>query len=191
MPKLDGMGLLRLMRNRGIEIPVVFLTALGKPIDRLEGLELGAVEYIVKPIELKELSLRIQNLLHFGDKKPNQAPIKKIGGKNILSPEAIQDTEHDIEIGEIVFNPISQMVRRKGILISLSPKEFGILKLLMLHRGSIVSTAQIFEQVWHDRGSRFSEYSSTITVHIAYLRRKLGNDLIRTVKLAGYIIDLD
>lgn len=71
MPRLDGMGLLRLLRSRKRDIPIIFLTALGKPIDTLEGLEAGAIEYLVKPVELRELGLRIKNIVgHCGE--PNR-----------------------------------------------------------------------------------------------------------------------
>jgi DNA-binding response OmpR family regulator len=63
MPKLDGLGLARMLKTRGFHIPIIFLTALDKPVDRLEGLEVGAIDYLSKPVELKELSLKIKNLL--------------------------------------------------------------------------------------------------------------------------------
>jgi DNA-binding response OmpR family regulator len=178
MPRLDGMGLLRLMRSRGIQTPVMFLTALGKPIDRLEWLELGAIEYIVKPIELREILIRVQNLLSFGEQSGS-------------SPKWTELTEsaEKREIGDITIFPESKTVQKNNILIPLSPKEYGILELLVRNAGKVVSPEEIFEEVWHDRGSRFSEYSSTITVHMAYLRKKLGKDCIRTVKYSGYTIN--
>ncbi len=85
--------------------------------------------------------------------------------------------------------PESKTVQKNNVLIPLSPKEYGILELLVRNAGKVVSPEEIFEEVWHDRGSRFSEYSSTITVHMAYLRKKLGKDCIRTVKYSGYTIN--
>ncbi len=75
-------------------------------------------------------------------------------------------------------------------MIHLSPKEYNIFKLLMDNQGRVVTYQEIFEKVWLDYGSNFSEYTTTITVHIAYIRKKLGGEnFIRTVKLTGYIID--
>lgn len=183
MPKLDGISLMRLLKSRKIEIPVLFLTALGKPLDTLEWLEAGAVEYLVKPIELRELGLRIKNLLKFGSGKA------KKGGVN-TDPSAGFDDEicfHGLNI-----NFRSQKITREGHIVHLSPKEYLIFKLLFDNRGKIVTYKKIFEKVWLDYGSDFSEYTTTITVHMAYIRRKLwGVNFIRTIKWQGYIIDSD
>ncbi len=183
MPKLDGISLMRLLNSRKIEIPVLFLTALGKPLDTLEWLEAGAVEYLVKPIELRELGLRVKNLLSYGTGKVKKGAVH-IGLHTTLDDEIL--------FHGLIINFASQKITREGHMIHLSPKEYQIFKLLFDNRGKIVTYKDIFEKVWLDYGSNFSEYTTTITVHMAYIRRKLwGNNFIRTIKWHGYIIDSD
>lgn len=174
MPKLDGISLMRLLKSRKIEIPILFLTALGKPIDTLEGLEAGAVEYLVKPVELKELGLRIRNLLTYASGKPK---------KGYINTAIHSDPTDEIHFNGLVIHFASQKITRDGKIIHLSPKEYNIFKLLMDNRGHVITYKDIFEKVWLDYGSNFSEYTTTITVHMAYVRRKLGiKKCIRTVK---------
>lgn len=181
MPKLDGISLMRLLKSRKIDIPVIFLTALGKPIDVMEGLEAGAVEYLAKPVELRELGLRIRNLMTYASGRLK---------KGYVNTATVAHPTEEIHIHGLVVNFASQKITRDGKLIKLSPKEYNIFKLLMDNRGRVITYQEIFEKVWLDYGSQFSEYTTTITVHMAYIRRKLGGEnFIRTVKMTGYIID--
>lgn len=187
MPKLDGISLMRLLRSRKIEIPVIFLTALGKPLDIIEWLEVGAVEYLAKPVELKELGLRIKNLLTYASGRPKKGYIN-----TTIAPSDPSESDETIHIHGLTVDFPAQKIMRNGQIIHLSPKEYNIFKLLLDNQWRVVTYQEIFEKVWLDYGSSFSEYTTTITVHIAYLRRKLGEvNFIRTVKLTGYIIDVE
>lgn len=106
------------------------------------------------------------------------------------TPSEMDQTSEEIWVGDVSIAIESQIVRRNGRIVHLAPKEFQILKILVENRGHVVSPEVLFEKVWFDHGSKFSEYTTTITVHMAYLRKKLGSSIIRTVKLSGYIIDL-
>jgi DNA-binding response OmpR family regulator len=174
IPSIDGLSLIDMVKKRGNATPYLFLTALDKTVDKLEGLSHGADDYIVKPFSLEELHLRVSNILARAEHSRREF-------------EASQET---IDIEDLSVNFASQRVSRGGAEIPLSPKEFALFGYLLRNRGRIVSREEIFEQVWKDYGSDFSYASDTINVHIAYIRKKLDNPkIIRTVKLAGYVID--
>ena len=139
------------------------------------------MEYLTKPVELKELGLRIKNLLTYASGRSK---------KGYVNTALTNDPSDDIRINGLTVNFASQKIARNGKIIHLSPKEYNIFKLLMDNQGRVVTYQEIFEKVWLDYGSNFSEYTTTITVHMAYIRKKLGGEnFIRTVKLTGYIID--
>ena len=169
MPEIDGMALIRMLKARSIEIPFLFLTALGKQIDKIEGLSLGADDYLVKPFDLEELFLRIENIMKRNGKiLPPSSKVKVFGLVEI-----------DID---------SQLVKKEGNRVDLSPKEYALLEILVKNQGKILDRDFLYEEVWGDYDVS-EKILDTINVHIAHLRKKLGNDLIRTVKLVGYIID--
>ena len=169
MPEIDGVTLIRMLKARSIEIPFLFLTALGKQIDKIEWLSLGADDYLVKPFDLEELFLRIENIMKRNGKiLPLSAKVRIIGSVEI-----------DME---------SQLVKKEGNRIDLSPKEYALLEILIKNQGKILDRDFLYEEVWGDYDVS-EKILDTINVHIAHLRKKLGNDLIRTVKLVGYIID--
>lgn len=171
LPGLDGLSIARLIKSKQIPTRFLFLTAKDKQIDINEGLELGWDDYLVKPFDLDELVLRIKNILGRGAS----------GGKS--------DSSGSIDLDGMVVDLWAHQVSRGGTIIELSPKEYAILAFLAKNRGTVVTREQIFEEVWNDYGSSFSDASETINVHIAYLRRKIGKETIRTVKGVGYIID--
>lgn len=197
MPKLDWLSLARMLKNRGFYIPIIFLTALDKPLDRLEWLEVGAIDYISKPVELKELSLKIQNLLNlslgntqkrpnFQEKSPNQYSMENWEA-HIQSCNSWRDL---LQVdSHITLDRSAKQVTLNWKPISLSPKEYGIFELLALRQWQVVTYDSILENVWHESPERIDVFQGSITVHIAYLRKKIQTSLIRTVKLTGYILD--
>ncbi|MBP9779241.1 response regulator transcription factor [Candidatus Gracilibacteria bacterium] len=171
IPRIDGLSLVRMLQSRQIDIPFLFLTALGKQVDRIEGLSLGADDYLVKPFDLEELRLRIGNIL------------KRRG------------VTHQIKtlyrVGVIHIDILSKQVSMNSIVIELSPKEFAVLHLLLENRGNILSREYIYESIWGDQYDGFSNILDTVNVHIANIRKKTNTDIIRTVKLSGYIVDIE
>jgi DNA-binding response OmpR family regulator len=165
LPKLDGLRVLRALRDRGIKTPVLLLTAKDTVEDRVRGLDVGADDYLVKPFAFPELVARLRALLR---RPPLQMdPILRFG-----------DLEMDTARRE---------VRRGGRLIELSPREFTLLDYLMRHPRHVLTRTQIAEHVWN---FDFFNDSNVVDVYIGYLRRKIdrGFDrpLLHTVRGVGY-----
>jgi heavy metal response regulator len=165
LPKIDGLTLLREIREQSIKTPVILLTARDTVDDRVRGLDTGADDYLVKPFAFSELLARLRALLR---RPPLQAdPILRA-----------DDLEMDVARRE---------VRRAGKIIELSPREFSLLEMLLRHPNQVLSRTQIIERVWN-----FDFYSDTnvVDVYIGYLRRKIdqGHDypIIHTVRGIGY-----
>lgn len=171
LPGLDGLSIARLIKNKKIPTRFLFLTAKDKQLDINEWLEIGGEDYLVKPFDLDELALRIRNILSRWEKNYEQTSWGMV------------------QVGNLLINQKSRIVTLDSVEITLSPKEYSILDFLASNAGQVISREQIFEQVWQDYGSVFTEASDTINVHIAYLRKKIGKSTIRTVKWVGYIID--
>ncbi|MCI0555305.1 MAG: response regulator transcription factor [Anaerolineae bacterium] len=165
LPKMNGLDVLREMRNQRVKTPVLLLTARDGVDDRVRGLDVGGDDYLVKPFAFPELLARIRALLR---RPPLQSG-------NILS---MDDLEMDISQRE---------VRRAGKHIELSPREFSLLELLLRHPNQVLTRTQIVEHVWN-----FDFYSDTnvVDVYIGYLRRKIDRNfdppLIHTVRGVGY-----
>jgi DNA-binding response OmpR family regulator len=170
MPNIDGLSLIRMLQARKVSIPFLFLTALSKQVDKIEWLSLWADDYLIKPFDLEELALRIENIL-------------KRNGKQI-SPTS------SINIEDIAVDLESKLVQKRGKKIYLSPKEYALLEVLLKNRGKIMDRDSLYEEIWGEYEAS-TETLETINVHIAHLRRKLWSDIIRTVKLIGYVIDKD
>ena len=165
LPKMSGLGILREIRKQGKKAPVLLLTARDTIDDRVQGLDYGADDYLVKPFAFPELLARVRALLR---RPPLQAePIMQLG-----------DLEMDVARRE---------VRRAGKNIQLSQREFALLELFLRHPNQVLTRTQIIEHVWN-----FNFYSETkvIDVYIGYLRRKIDKDfdypLIHTVRGVGY-----
>jgi two-component system OmpR family response regulator len=171
IPRIDGLSLVRVLQSHQIEIPFLFLTALGKQIDRIEWLALGADDYLVKPFDLEELRLRIENIM------------RRRG--ITLSRSSIY------QISDIHIDTKSKQVHRGTVLIELSPKEYSLLELLVENRGNILAREYIYETIWQEEYDGFSNVLDTVNVHIANIRKKVWTDIIRTIKLSGYIIDIE
>lgn len=164
LPKKSGLDVLRSVRARQIDIPVLILTARDTVEDRVKGLDSGADDYMNKPFDLGELSARIRALL------------RRRGGRS--TPV--------ITHNNLVLDPASHTVSVDSNTVDISPREFTILQLLLENRGKVMSRSRLEEGLyaWNDEVE-----SNTVEVHIHHLRKKLGAELIRTIRGVGYIID--
>ena len=161
LPRKSGLAVLTGLRERGDALPVIILTARDAVSDRVQGLDAGADDYLVKPFDLDELAARIRALLR--RKSGRTAPaIEHLG---------------------VVLDPAAHTVRREGHAVPLSPKEFALLQLLMERPGTILSRARIEERLY---GWGQEVESNAIEVHIHGLRRKLGAEYILNVRGVGY-----
>ena len=161
LPRKGGLGVLTALRERDEGLPVIILTARDAVSDRVQGLDAGADDYLVKPFDLNELAARIRALLR--RKSGRGAPaIEHLG---------------------VVLDPAAHTVRRDGEDIAVSPKEFALLQLLMERPGTILSRARIEERLY---GWGQEVESNAVEVHVHGLRRKLGADYILTVRGVGY-----
>ena len=164
LPKLSGMDLLKLVRAKRASLPVLILTARDTVADRVAGLNAGADDYLVKPFDLDELIARLNALLR-------------------RSAGQVELTLHH---GAIELTPASHQVRLAGTDVSMSAREFSLLHTLLLHTGRVHSREQL-EQTLYGWGEEVE--SNAIEVHVHHLRKKLGSDLIRTLRGVGYVID--
>ncbi|MEQ1484939.1 response regulator [Methyloglobulus sp.] len=164
LPDMDGLSILRALRARKDETPVLVLTAKDTVPDRVEGLDSGADDFVIKPFELDEVCARLRALARRNEGRSTPT----------------------IEYKGLVLDPASHQVTHNGEKVELSQKEFEILSFLMGNIGRVVSRARLEESLY----SWSSDIeSNTVEVHIHYLRKKLDPGIIRTVRGVGYIID--
>lgn len=164
LPDMDGLSVLRALRARKDETPVLVLTAKDTIPDRVEGLDGGADDFVIKPFELDEVCARLRALARRNEGRSTPT----------------------IEYKGIVLDPASRQVTFNDEKVELSQKEFEILSFLMGNIGRVVSRARLEESLY----SWSSDIeSNTVEVHIHYLRKKLESGIIRTVRGVGYIID--
>jgi two-component system, OmpR family, response regulator QseB len=166
LPGREGLAVLRGLRERGSTLPVVILTARDAVDDRVAGLDAGADDYVVKPFDLKELEARLRAVLR-----------RRAGRASSV-----------IEHGRLSLDPASHELRRDGVPVPLSPREFALLHALLEHPGRILSRAQLEERLY---GWGEEVGSNVVEVHIHSLRRKLGVDIIRNVRGVGYRVPED
>ena len=164
LPRLDGWSVLQRARADGIRTPVLVLTARDVIDDRVRGLNLGADDYLTKPFALAELIARVR------------AMIRRAYGNPVST----------LQLGDLTIDTAARQVRRHGLPIELTAREFAILELLTRSRGSVVARSTICEHIYNEEADVLS---NVVDVHVAALRRKLGADLIRTRRGEGYIID--
>ncbi len=168
LPEMNGYEVLRKIREKGVVIPVICLTAKDEKEDIIKGLELGADDYLVKPFSFSELLARIKAVLRRGMKDVE------------LSKLAVFDLSLDL---------INRKACRNGKDIELSGKQFLLLEYLMRNAEQILTRTMILENVW---GYNFDTSSNIIDVHINHLRKKIDKDfpqkLIHTIKGAGYVL---
>ena len=168
LPVQDGFAVLREMRAEQVATPVLMLTARVEVEDRVRGLDLGADDYLLKPISMAELLARIRALLR---RSHTQA-----------SPL--------LTVGDIHLDTGTREVTRSGLPVSLTPKEFALLEFLLYNRNRAISRFNLAEHVWGDAFDPFT-MSNTIDVHIRNLRRKLDDqagEVIVTVRGIGYMV---
>jgi two-component system, OmpR family, response regulator MprA len=169
MPRVDGLEVARRMRRAGDRTPILMLTARDAIDDRVEGLDVGADDYLVKPFALRELQARLRALL------------RRAG-------EGGAETEI-LRFADLELDPAAHEVRRGGREIELTRTEFLLLELFMRHPRQVLTRSQIFEQVW---GYDFGPTSNALGVYMGYLRRKTeaGDEprLLHTVRGVGYIL---
>ncbi len=163
LPLKDGMDVLQSLRARRISTPVLVLTARDAVPERIRGLDLGADDYVIKPVDLHELGARLRSL------------VRRSHGQ-------IEDI---LRCGAVALNPGSRHVSLNGEAVVLSTREFDLLHTLMLSAGRVLSREQI-EQKLYSWGCEVD--SNTIEVHIHHLRRKLEPGLIQTVRGIGYTV---
>jgi len=164
LPKKSGLEVLKSIRAKGDDMPVIILTAQDGVDDRVKGLDSGADDYLTKPFDLEELTARLRALL------------RRRGGRS--TPV--------IEHGNITVDPASHTVTKDDKTVDISPREFTILQLLLENQNKVMSRSRLEEGLyaWNDEVE-----SNTVEVHIHHLRKKLGAELIRTIRGVGYIID--
>ncbi|MGI8903679.1 MAG: response regulator transcription factor [Solirubrobacteraceae bacterium] len=169
MPRLDGLEVCRRMRRAGDRTPVLMLTARDAIEDRVNGLDAGADDYLVKPFALRELQARLRALL----RRASDAD----GGGEIL------------QYAGLVLDPLAHEVHRGARLVELSRTEFLLLELFMHHPRQVLTRSTIFERVW---GYDFGPTSNALGVYMGYLRRKTeaGGEprLLHTVRGVGYVL---
>nr|MDD3720395.1 response regulator transcription factor [Candidatus Gracilibacteria bacterium] len=167
MPLLNGKEFTKFVRDSGNNIPIIALTSNSLLDDKLEMFSLGVDDYITKPFEFEELEARIKTVLKRKDKEI----------KNNLK---IRDIELDID---------KHKVYKNGIEIILGNKEYMILEYLFLNQTYPKSKISILEHVWGEQEENLDLGSVTLEAHISFLRKKLGKDLIKTIKGVGYVIE--
>lgn len=163
LPRKDGLEVLAQVRKAGIELPVLVLTARDAVPDRIKGLDVGADDYVLKPVDLNELAARLRALVRRAHGVPRERLV----------------------VGDIALDPAARTVRRGGEPVVLSSREFDLLHALLLNAGRVMSREQL-EQHLYSWGREVE--SNAVEVHVHHLRRKLGNALIQTVRGVGYII---
>jgi len=163
LPLKDGLDVLQALRARKITTPVLVLTARDAVPDRIRGLDLGADDYVVKPVDLHELGARLRSL------------VRRSHGQ-------MQDT---LRCGAVLLEPAARRVSLNGEAVTLSTREFDLLHVLMLNADRIMSREQLEQQLY---SWGYEVDSNAIEVHIHHLRRKLHPDLIQTVRGIGYTV---
>ena len=168
LPVMSGIDVCRTLRTRGIETPILMLTARSQEIDKVVGLEVGADDYVTKPFSIKELLARIRAHL-------------RRAAKQVVELE-------NFTFGDVELNFKKYAARKRGKALDLSAREFEILRYLIRHRGEIVSRDQLLDEVW---GYDSTPVTRTVDNHIARLRQKIEQDPsapkhIITVHRIGY-----
>jgi two-component system OmpR family response regulator len=161
LPGTDGLTVLRRWRDKGIDVPVLVLTARGSWHDKVQGIDSGADDYVAKPFQMEEVLARVRALIRRASRQP--APL--------------------LRAGEVALDPRSAEVTLRGEPVRLTSHEFRVLSYLMHHSGRIVSQGELAEHIYGEDADRDS---NTVEVFVARLRRKLGSALITTVRGLGY-----
>jgi two-component system OmpR family response regulator len=168
LPAMDGLAILRTIRASGVKTPVLLLTALGGIDDRVEGLEAGADDYLVKPFAFAELLARVNALAR---RPPSQ---------DVFTELCVADLKLDL---------LRRTVTRAGRRIELQPREYQLLEYLMRHAGRVVTRTMLLESIWE---FHFDPKTNIVETHMSRLRGKIdrgfAHELIHTVRGAGYVL---
>lgn len=168
LPSIDGLAILRTIRASGVKTPVLLLTALGGIDDRVEGLEAGGDDYLVKPFATAELLARINALA----RRPPSQDVKTV-----------------LQVADLQMDLLKRTVSRGGSTIELQPREFQLLEYLMRHAGRVVTRTMLLESVWD---FHFDPKTNIVETHMSRLRSKVdrghAQELIHTVRGAGYCL---
>ena len=172
LPDVDGRDVCRVIRTTS-QVPIIMLTARGLETDRVVGLELGADDYLVKPFSMAELIARIRAVLRRTGERAAPAPA--------VTPTAIA-------IGDVAIDPATHVATQGGASLVLPRREFDLLHMLMAHAGTVLARNKLMDEVW---GVDWFGSTKTLDVHIAGLRRRLGDDAhepryIHTVRGVGF-----
>ncbi len=167
LPTLPGLEILRRLRQKGSQTPILVLTARSQVDQKIQGLDAGADDYLTKPFAIEELLARVRVLLRRGSGE----------ARGVL------------EIDDLVFNPATREVARAGQRIELTTKEYALLEYMMRNAGRVLTRPMIAEHVWN---LDFDTFTNVIDVYVNYLRNKIdkGHDrkLIHTVRGSGYVL---
>lgn len=166
LPKQDGLEVLEQLRGQGASLPIIILTARDDINDKVAGLEGGADDYVTKPFRFEELLARIRLRLHSFSLHNNHN-------------EGISQ----LQVGNLILNLHTRKVILNSREIELSAKEFSLLETLMRHPKQVMTREQLLDRVW---GFDYDPGSNIVDVYVGYLRKKLGSDVIRTVRGVGY-----
>lgn len=168
MPKMDGFDVLSKVRNEGCDVPIIMLTAKSETDDKINGLDLGADDYLAKPFEMKELLARIRSITR-----------RK---SDVVSAE--------LKVGDCTLNCLNYELTGPGGSVKLQNKEYQIMEILMANQNSVISADLMMEKVW---GYDSDAEINVVWVNISYLRKKLGqiksNVAIKAVRNQGYILE--
>ena len=169
LPGGNGFDICRTVRQRGVQTPILMLTARGQVVDRVVGLKLGADDYLVKPFEMAELLARIEALLR----------------RSAASPQAASEAAR---FGDVAVDFRRAEVTKGGAIVELSAREFKLLRYFIEHKGAALSRDELLNEVW---GYNAMPTTRTVDVHVAWLRQKLEDNprhpqFILTVHGLGY-----
>jgi two-component system, OmpR family, response regulator len=166
VPELDGLSLVKAVRAVGVKVPVLFLTAIGGVDDRVEGLEAGGDDYLVKPFAFSELLARVNALA----RRP-----------------PVQEQKTVLRTADLELDVVKRTVTRGGVRIDLQPREFSLLEVLMRNEGRVMTRTMLLERVWD---FHFDPKTSVVETHISRLRSKIDRpfavQLLHTIRNTGY-----
>jgi two-component system OmpR family response regulator len=167
LPGMDGIDVVAALRNRGVDTPVLMISALSDVDERVRGLRAGGDDYLTKPFAPDEMSARVEVLL-----RRRQPQVRSV-----------------LRVADLELDLVTHAANRAGQELPLQPTEYRLLEFLMRHAGQVLTRTMIFEHVW---GFHFDPGTNVIDVHIGRLRRKIDqpgqSSLIRTIRGSGYVI---
>lgn len=164
LPKMDGITICKKLRTESNHTPILILTARGELNDKVDGLNSGADDYLVKPFAFAELVARIK----------------------ALSRRPKEDLGTTLTSGNLTLDTVNYSVKNNGNEVTLSKKEFSLLEYLLRHKGKVVTKEQIIASIWDYEADVLP---NTVEVFVGYLRNKIGNDAIKTIRGFGYRIE--